>query len=217
LVKTLKTRLAGKTPFLADTKQTEDEISSELTSEPTVSASQISVAEEAIETELDQQFEADFENRDLDDGDVVEDENEATEYGDGDPPADEVDDHSPPTSGDTSDVANSLLSALPATDQVQPSYYWTWRLLKEGYRRQHVQQIRNLDTATIFSHAIRAAEEKMEAKRTWLLTPEKIEMLSQYVGQHTPDAPGDDRVPRLLAGLPSDIPMEELLYYLKST
>ena len=113
-------------------------------------------------------------------------------------------------------VTNTLTSDLPATDQYQPSYYWTWRLLNEGYRRQHVQQIRNLDTATIFSHAIRAAEEGMETKRDWLLTSQKIEILANYVDQHTPESPSEDRTPRLLAGLPEKLQIEELLYYLKS-
>ena len=115
-------------------------------------------------------------------------------------------------------VASQLETVdLPATDELKPSYYWTWRLLREGYRRQHVQQVRNLDTATIFSHAIRAAEEGMEARRGWLLGDEKIAMLQQYISKQSTESDGSDRTPRLLAGLPETIHMEELLYFLKST
>lgn len=101
---------------------------------------------------------------------------------------------------------------LPCTDEIRPSYYWTWRLLKEGYRRQHVQQIRNLDTATIFSHTLRASEEGMATDRSWLLSPDKIQRLQTYLAQR----PGQ-RTPQLLADLPDEILIQELLYYLKST
>jgi ATP-dependent DNA helicase RecQ len=107
---------------------------------------------------------------------------------------------------------NSSVQELPDTANIQPSYYWTWRLLNEGYRRQHIQQVRLLDTATIFSHAIRAAEEGYTTKRSWLLEPKRIKRLESYIAQR----PGQ-RTPRLLADLPDEIHMEELLYYLKSS
>ena len=115
-----------------------------------------------------------------------------------------------------SDDSDQLSTDLPATGEIKPSYYWTWRLLRAGYRRQHIQQIRNLDTATIFSHAIRAAEEGMDSRRQWLLSAEKIALLQHYIQQQSPESDGGDATPRLLAGLPANIPMEELLYYLKS-
>ena len=115
------------------------------------------------------------------------------------------------------DTPHVLRTDLPATDNIKPSYYWTWRLLSEGYRRQHVQQVRSLDTATIFSHAIRAAEEGMESRRQWLLSDEKITMLQHYVSQQSPESDGVDPTPRLLAGLPDNLHMEELLFYLKAT
>ena len=52
----------------------------------------------------------------------------------------------------------------------------------------------------------------MKTKRCWLLTPEKIVALEGFVA----DRPGE-RTPRLLAELPAEIHMEEMLYYLKSS
>ncbi len=122
-----------------------------------------------------------------------------------------------PGRADQPDTSHTLRTDLPATDKIKPSYYWTWRLLSEGYRRQHVQQVRNLDTATIFSHAIRAAEEGMESRRQWLLSADKIATLQHYIQQQSHDSDSGDPTPRLLAGLPANIPMEELLFYLKSS
>lgn len=163
-----------------------------------------------IEDELDQQFEQHLENEPHADADTDAEpdaESDPAPAPDPEPkpePEPESAPHATPTPETTVD--------LPATDEIRPSYYWTWRLLNEGYRRQHVQQIRNLDTATIFSHALRASEEGMATRRCWLLSPDKIKRLETYLAQR----PGE-RTPRLLADLPDEIPIQELLYYLKST
>ena len=230
LVKSLMTRLSGKTPFLtpeilADQGEDDGPIDPPLT--PSLEAEA-----DAAETELDQQFEEHFEDdepevdeHEIEEAITVDDDNATASL----LPLD-VENSSTAssanlglsqdpiaTSHEPTTVSPILTSDLPASEQFHPSYYWTWRLLNEGYRRQQIQQIRNLDTATIFSHAIRAAEEGMEAKKEWLLTSQKIEMLAKYVDQHTPETPSEDRTPRLLAGLPEKIHIEELLYYLKSS
>ena len=248
LVKTLTTRLSGKTPFLAvEALSDEIEANNDAIDEANngeddgkgygEDVSPIDPPDDVddAELELDQQYEDH-----LGQGEPAEDEDENIKV----TTTDELEDlsaapmpssfsaPSPSSSPNTdlntdldaplqkpaaTEVTNTLTSDLPATNKFQPSYYWTWRLLSEGYRRQHIQQIRNLDTATIFSHAIRAAEEGMETKKDWLLSSQKIAMLTDYVDQHTPDTPSGDRTPRLLAGLPEGIHIEELLYYLKAT
>ena len=227
LVKTLMSRLSGKTPFLAPeapADQSEDD-------EPIDPPLKSPVEADAAETELDQLYEAHLEEDS--EVDEQETEEESTTAGNDDistaallPLISETSPPKPPTdlipstvatSHEQETVTHTLTSDVPAADQFHPSYYWTWRLLSEGYRRQHIQQIRNLDTATIFSHAIRAAEEGMETKKDWLLTSQKIEILANYIDQHTPETPSEDRTPRLLAGLPEKLQIEELLYYLKSS
>ena len=238
LVKTLITRLAGKSPFLAPDAQSDDggdDDDGQI--DPPRGIPKITDAARSAEMKLDQQYEEHLENDNSEDDQqrvfeeaiiITEAENLTASFL---PP---VPDTSPAPSPNTnlntvpknpaseespsapSTVTHTLTSDLPATDKFQPSYYWTWRLLSEGYRRQHIQQIRNLDTATIFSHAIRAAEEGMRTEKQWLLAPQKIEMLAEYVDQQASDSSPEERTPRLLAGLPEKIHIEELLYYLKS-
>jgi len=258
LVKTLITRLTGKTPFLAPVEPVGSDDESEHASDTIVdaelcdedeSAALPDASEEAIEDQLDQEFEQHtFEISDESevhsDGQPLEDpqpRNDETPYDTNELPANELSANvaspvaltevaaavpagvkndqptDPSKTTGPSGTSDPLTMDLPAIDAIKPSYYWTWRLLKEGYRRQHIQQVRNLDTATIFSHAIRAAEEGMESGRGWLLTEERILQLQQYIAQQNPESGDGDQTPRLLAGLPENIPMEELLYYLKST
>ena len=41
----------------------------------------------------------------------------------------------------------------------QPQYYWTWRLLADGYTIEQCAVIRRLDEDQILDHALRAMEE----------------------------------------------------------
>ena len=221
LVKVITTKLAGKSPFLAPSDECEKDDSAEQTND---SISDEDGAEEEVGHHSENQLEEQIEDQRPSDQeetqhesdsptvqDVSADSNEPIANHEGATRIAETTDRPQP------DTSNALRIDLPATDKIKPSYYWTWRLLREGYRRQHVQQVRNLDTATIFSHAIRAAEEGMESQRRWLLGDEKISMLEAYIARQSPDSDGSDQTPRLLAGLPDNIHMEELLYYLKST
>jgi ATP-dependent DNA helicase RecQ len=238
LVKVLTTKLAGKSPFLAPAVEEVDEPENGESPQSIDGSVSADVAtEEQIEDELDQQFEqqltddleedegdqqevedeeVDVEEEEVEEGEVEEGEVE----GDTDEAEDDEEVAQPAslvaTEAPETGASGFVARDLPATDEIKPSYYWTWRLLSEGYRRQHVQQVRSLDTATIFSHAIRAAEEGMESRRGWLLSEEKITMLQQYISQQSSASDSGDQTPRLLAGLPENIHMEELLYYLKS-
>lgn len=235
LVKALTTKLKGKSPFLAPIDQCADEAAEERADEHTeddgqdrtiaaeedfgaedFGAEDIVVdpsADEAIESGSQNRRDAQVESLHLpleqDFPDRQEDSNELDS-----PNAAAV--AAGVTPAAQSETFQFERMDLPSTDTIKPSFYWTWRLLKEGYRRQHVQQVRNLDTATIFSHAIRAAEEGMEARRAWLLSDEKITMLQQYISEQSDGSEEGDPTPGLLTGLPKGIHMEELLYYLKS-
>ena len=96
------------------------------------------------------------------------------------------------------------------TNVVKPSFFWTWRLLSEGYSLQELCQIRNVDQATAFAHAIRAIENEFSSELDWLLDKEKIALLQDFVSAHQ-----SERTSVLLGALPSDIASHELVYYLK--
>lgn len=99
---------------------------------------------------------------------------------------------------------------LPSPDLIQPSFFWTWRLLADGYSVEHIAQVRQLEVAEIFNHAIRAAENDLEVQPKWLLEDSRFKRLKSFVEKHT-----GLRQPALLAKLPADFESHELICYLK--
>ena len=100
---------------------------------------------------------------------------------------------------------------LPEAEDIQPSFYWTWRLLTQGYRPHHIQQVRNLDQSTIFSHALRAAESNMPMKAQWLMDESQIATLESFVAAHPNQRPAS-----MLSNLPKGITADQLLLFLKA-
>ncbi|MFK7767804.1 MAG: RecQ family ATP-dependent DNA helicase [Mariniblastus sp.] len=99
---------------------------------------------------------------------------------------------------------------LPDPNVVQPTFFWTWRLLADGYSIAHIAQVRQLDSATVFDHAIRAIENDLDVEVQWLLSDSKQAALSAFVDAHP-----SERKSSLLQKLPNGISPEELMYYLK--
>ena len=101
--------------------------------------------------------------------------------------------------------------SLPKPGQVRPTYFWTWRLFKEGYSLEHVAQVRQLDRETIFEHVLRAGENNFAIDAAWLLEEETRQRLSSFVQENE-----GQRLPLLLAKLPNGIESNELMLFLKS-
>ena len=99
---------------------------------------------------------------------------------------------------------------LPAPQTVQPTFYWTWRLLADGYSIDHLRQVRQIDEETVFDHAIRAIENDYPAELNWLLPEDKICSISRFLTEHPSDRPSS-----LLSKLPSELASHELMYFLK--
>ena len=123
--------------------------------------------------------------------------------------------HSKQTVSSTDEVGGLQKSItrvdLPAAGSMKPSYFWTWRLLADGYQIGHLQQVRQLDHATIFDHATRAIENGLPARAEWLLSASQLQVLRAYVAANS--AAGTSE---LLGGVPEGISPCELLYFLKS-
>ena len=130
--------------------------------------------------------------------------------------ADDFDDHSEPKPADVTEHSNPSISAkrirvdLPEPDVTKPNYFWTWRLLADGYSTSHLRQVRQLDEATIFSHAIVAIENELPAQENWLLDETKIQAIQSFVSQN----PGQ-RTSELLSRIPKQLKPHELIFYLK--
>ncbi|MEE2826699.1 MAG: RecQ family ATP-dependent DNA helicase [Planctomycetota bacterium] len=100
----------------------------------------------------------------------------------------------------------------PADDAtVQPSYYWTWKLLADGYSADEVVQMRSLDSTTLYDHLIRAAENRLESKPEWLMSPTEIEVLEHLVNTHKTTS-----ITQLVDLTPDGITSQQLFLFLKS-
>ncbi len=107
-------------------------------------------------------------------------------------------------------TATNLRINVPDAGAVKPSFYWTWRLLADGYSLEQLKQVRQIDTATVFDHAIRAIENNLQLKPDCLLRQDQLEVLREIIAKH-----GQKRVPELIAELPSTLSGQQLIYYLK--
>ena len=115
--------------------------------------------------------------------------------------------HSPANSVAT---ARNIRIDLPAPEIVKPSYYWTWRLLADGYSAEHISQVRQLDRETVFDHAMRAAENDLEVELGWLISESKRETIADFVAANP-----SERKSNLLSKLPGNVLPQELMYFLK--
>ena len=97
---------------------------------------------------------------------------------------------------------------LPDSETMKPSYYWTWRLLADGYAPQHLLQIRQLDKATIFDHVNRAVENGLPCHSNWLLSDQQVATLEEFIDDQ--DAPD---LAELMANIPDGVNASELMYF----
>jgi hypothetical protein len=61
-----------------------------------------------------------------------------------------------------------------------PDYYWTWKLLKDGYSALQCAAIRRLDTSVLCEHLLQALEQGLEVRLDWLLSREQQEWLRSH-------------------------------------
>jgi ATP-dependent DNA helicase RecQ len=99
---------------------------------------------------------------------------------------------------------------LPAADSLKPTYYWTWRLLADGYSVSHIEQVRQIDRATIFSHAQSALENGLLTQPQWLMSKITLLKINNVLAANP-----DQRVPQLLSQLPPGVSNHELIYCVK--
>jgi ATP-dependent DNA helicase RecQ len=100
---------------------------------------------------------------------------------------------------------------LPSAKAVQPSFFWTWRMVADGYSAEHVAQVRGMDRGAVFDHLIQAIEADHAADPSWLLSEQQLDAIGEFVAAHE-----SERASRLLTMLPDEIKSFELMYFLKS-
>ena len=78
-------------------------------------------------------------------------------------------------------------STLPAVrgenSAVQPSWYWTWRLLSEGYTPAESAIVRQMSLDQVRDHAIQAAEAGHNVAPDWFFSEPQIAQLQQLLDE----------------------------------
>jgi ATP-dependent DNA helicase RecQ len=92
----------------------------------------------------------------------------------------------------------------------RPSYYWTWRLLSQGFPADECQAIRGITREALLDHVIQAAESGLEIRAAWCLPAATITALDVAVGKNP-----SKQIRPLLAQLPPGTRYEEVQIYLK--
>jgi len=111
-------------------------------------------------------------------------------------------------------VAKDQLGASAAADfesrKAKPSFYWTWRLLTEGYAAEQCEQIRRLGDMEILSHALQAVDHKLPVNAEWFFSAKQLAALEAVIGNAPPK-----RMRALLEQLPSGIRHEHVQLYVR--
>ena len=94
-------------------------------------------------------------------------------------------------------------------NQVKPNFYWTWRLLWDGFTADECKQIRRLDDQQLVAHLLQAVEQDLPVDAAWCFRPDQLTMLDQVVGEALPT-----RLRPLLQQLPPEIRHEHLQLFL---
>jgi ATP-dependent DNA helicase RecQ len=63
---------------------------------------------------------------------------------------------------------------LPLDDAPQPSYYWTWHLLADGFPWSAMLSIRGLASTTALAHLQQAIAQRREVQPGWFLSAERL-------------------------------------------
>ncbi len=112
-------------------------------------------------------------------------------------------------SEETHPAAGPAAASLPTTI-VHPSHYWTWRLLSAGFSAEECAAIRGLEPDVVLDHALQAADNGLQVRAAWCLTPELLSALESVVGDGQPE-----QIRPLLARLPEGTRYEQVVLFLK--
>jgi len=94
--------------------------------------------------------------------------------------------------------------------KTKPNFYWTWRLLADGYGLADCQQIRGLRIERLLDHGQQALDHGLPIRAAWFFSAEQLATLQRVVGTTPPD-----RVRPLLEQLPPDLRYEHVQLYLR--
>ena len=91
---------------------------------------------------------------------------------------------------------------------VRPNHYWTWRLLRDGYSAEECAAIRNCGLRELTDHLIRAHEEGLEIRPSWLLDEASLAWLEE-------NFPADGDLRPLMQHLPPSLTSSLVTFFSK--
>jgi len=92
---------------------------------------------------------------------------------------------------------------IAESESVRPSYYWTWRLLMDGYTLQEVKQMRQIDSTTAVEHLIQASQNTLESDP-------QLDQLRTFIDENSTI----DRA-KMISRLPKSLTPQQLMYLLQ--
>jgi hypothetical protein len=92
----------------------------------------------------------------------------------------------PPARSNESAVTEPSEVPVPS-DQSRPQYYWTWRLLTDGYDVAACLAIRGIDRETLWEHLFQAAQAGCTVRLEWVLSTEQQAFLEKVAGRMAPN------------------------------
>lgn len=128
----------------------------------------------------------------------------------------EPDDYFTASSTDVADRRNadaprSQQLRVDAAEALRPGYFWTWRLLFDGYTVEECAQIRGLDADEVFDHALQAAENGLQIEPAWVFTKQQLDQLQQAVRS----VDSEDQLRPTADALPDDLHDTHVQLFLK--
>jgi hypothetical protein len=103
-----------------------------------------------------------------------------------------IDDPTPTSESDT--------PAVDIPSRPRASYYWTWKLLADGYSLADCEAIRGMDQTILISHLSRAVDEGLCVQTQWFLSDEQISVVELLV-RKAPQERHRDMIGQLPAGV----------------
>ena len=97
---------------------------------------------------------------------------------------------------------------------IRPSYYWTWRLLSDGFSMDECLQIRGVDRKEATEHLIAAAGDGLAVEASWALSDDQMTALDQVRDSKAKIA--ETEIRQILTTLPDSMTFEQVMLYLKS-
>lgn len=114
----------------------------------------------------------------------------------------------PETTGATRDWARAIQDF--ERQSAKPNFYWTWRLLHDGYPAEQCEQIRNVSAEDLLDHALLALEHNLPVRADWFLSKNDLAALENAVGKKPPS-----RMRALLDQLPDNLRYEHVRLYVE--